>query len=394
MTIRLLSIVCALTLAGLLSLWPSQVQAQESAATESPEVAEEPAGDLPPDGAEELAGDLPPNAAEEPLAEDLPPDPIQVLGDRQDQIQQVYLRAAPSIVALGPADPELRGWGSGVIVNEKGLILTAGHVTAATGDDIIVYLKDGRQLAGRRLGANMNRDASMVQILTSNESQSFPYVEVAEPDTAELGDWVVALGHPGGYDPTRPAPLRIGRVIQKQGKKLLITDCTLSGGDSGGALFDLKGRLIGIHSSIAQSLSHNIHVTMAVFHKHWERMEKGEHWGELTNLFEEPLPGYESKVDRSKNRALLGANLDKRTRNGILVREVRPGFPAAKAGLRRGDVIIRFDGQEVSQYTELFPLLSSMDPGDEVDLLVKRRGQELALRATMGDRAKLLGEAP
>ena len=298
------------------------------------------------------------------------------------------------VVALGSADPNLQGWGSGVIVNETGLILTAGHVTEATGEQIIVYLADGRKMAGKRLGANMSRDASMVQILTSDDSVTFPYVEVAEPDTAELGDWVVAMGHPGGYDPTRPAPLRVGRVIQKQALKLLVTDCTLAGGDSGGALFDLQGRLIGIHSSIAQSLSHNIHVAMAVFHRHWDDIADGRNWGELKNLFEEPLPGYESKVDRSGIRALFGARLDTRTRNGVLVREVERGFPAHESGLQPGDVIIEFDGKAVTQYVELQPLFADLDPGDRVDYVVDRRGTEVTLTVTMGDREKLLGQAP
>ncbi len=326
------------------------------------------------------------------VLEEAPPDPIRELRERQNQIQQVFKRVAPSVVALGSANRRRAGWGSGVIVNESGLILTAGHVTEATGENIVVYLADGREMEGKRLGMNMHRDASMVQIVYDDDSMTFPYVEIAEPDTASLGDWVVAMGHPGGYDPTRPAPLRVGRVIQKQGLKLLVTDCTLAGGDSGGALFDLEGRLIGIHSSIAQSLSHNIHVAMAVFHKHWDQLLEGKEWGNLANLFDEPLPGYERKVDRSKNRALLGADLDKRTSNGVLVTKVPPGFPAAEGGLRPGDVIVQFDGESVSTYPQLFRLLSLMDPGDEVDVVVERRGREVALQITMGDRAKLLGE--
>ena len=192
------------------------------------------------------------DAIEEPEALPEPPDPIQALRDREARIKAVHERVSPSIVALGSVDPQFQGWGSGVIVNETGLILTAGHVTEATGEDILVYLADGRQMVAKRLGANMNRDAAMAQLIPVNDSETFPYVEIAELNSTELGDWVVALGHPGGYDATRPAPLRAGRVIQKQGEKLIVTDCTLAGGDSGGAVFDLDGRLVGINSSIAQ----------------------------------------------------------------------------------------------------------------------------------------------
>ncbi len=322
-----------------------------------------------------------------------PVDPIRALREREAKVKDVFNRVSSCIVALGSADQQGQGWGSGVIVNESGLILTAGHVTEATGKDVIVFLEDGREMPAKALGANMNRDAAMVQII-ADESVKFPFVDVAEANTAELGDWVVAMGHPGGYDPTRPAPLRVGRIIQKQKQKLLVTDCTLSGGDSGGALFDLDGRLIGINSSIAQSLSHNIHVAIAVFHKDWERLQQeGESWGKLDNLFEVPLPGYESRVDRSKNRALLGASFDTRGRNGVLVKKVRPGFPADEAGLRSGDVVIKFNGKKVSSYKEdFFPLLAMLDPGDEVALVVERRGKEIELEVTMGDRDELLGE--
>lgn len=313
---------------------------------------------------------------------------LQALKDREAKVQAVYERVSPSVVALGSAE-QRPGWGSGVIVDPKGLIYTAGHVTEATGQDVWVHLADGRRLRGKTLGANMDRDASLVMLITNGE-ESFPYVDIAPPDTTKEGDWVVAMGHPGGYDPRRPAPLRVGKLLQKQGENLLVTDCTLAGGDSGGPLFDLEGRLIGIHSSISNSLSHNMHVAIAVYHRDQERMQKGENWGELTQLFEQPLPGTESQLDRTKNRAILGAQLDTRQENGVLVRDVKPGFPADEGGLQAGDTIVQFNETEVENYPDLFGMLSETEPGEKVRLKIQRRGDELEVVITMGDRHKLL----
>jgi serine protease Do len=89
---------------------------------------------------------------------------------------------------------------------------------------------------------------------------------------------------------------------------------------------------------------------------------------------------------------MLGAKLDRRSRNGVLVREVPLGYPAAEGGLRSGDVILAFEGQPVSQYTDLYPLLSAADPGDTVEFLVERRGESLTVTVEMGDREELLGD--
>lgn len=311
---------------------------------------------------------------------------LKVLKEREEKTLKVYQKVAPTVVALLSARSMQEGTGSGVIVSKDGLILTAWHVVDATGDDIIVMLSDGQRRKGKALGANKNRDAAMVRIVPEKE-ESFPFVEIAPSGSTELGDWCLAMGHPGGYDPLRPAPLRLGRILQQQGKNLLVSDCTLAGGDSGGPLFDLDGRLIGIHSSISGSLAHNMHVAAHVYHQDWKRMLEKERWGELKSLFSEPLPGYEDQLGAGNNRAVLGAKLDRRAQDGVLARDVIEGSPAQQGGMKAGDVIVKFDGKAIVEYADLHSSLSRAEPGSRVKIVVNRKGEKVELDVELGSRA-------
>src|SRR5205807_1727365 len=91
------------------------------------------------------------------------------------------------------------------------------------------------------------------------------------------GQWVITVGHPGGFRPDRSPPVRLGRVIEST-KSLVRTDCTIVGGDSGGPLFDMTGKVVGIHSRIGAPLSANIHVPVDTYRDTWDRLVKGEVW--------------------------------------------------------------------------------------------------------------------
>ncbi|MEM7386381.1 MAG: serine protease, partial [Verrucomicrobiota bacterium] len=211
-------------------------------------------------------------------------DPLQALKERQDKILQVVKNAQPAVVSI--TSRSRQGSGSGVIINPEGLILTAGHVTSTTGDVLIIILPNGDEVPGEALGAHMSRDAGMARITT--DRTDWPYVELGDPDEVTLGQWCVAIGHPGGFDKQRTAPIRAGKVLRKH-KGFLVSDCTLAGGDSGGALFDLEGKLIGIHSSISVSLAQNMHVAMDAFEgEDRKRMEADETWGELSQAAVQP----------------------------------------------------------------------------------------------------------
>src|SRR5262249_47816723 len=137
--------------------------------------------------------------------------------------------------------------GSGVIVSEDGLILTAGHVVAGKpGRPLAVIMPDGKRYKGKTLGFDPKNDSGMAQLTDKPEGGGkWPYAEIAPSKELKGGQWVIATGHPGGYKKGRQPVVRVGRIgtptfTQPDGVSFVQTDCTLVGGDSGGPLFDMK----------------------------------------------------------------------------------------------------------------------------------------------------------
>ncbi len=328
--------------------------------------------------------------------------------DRQQRTMETVARVSPAVVAItGASRTGMMGSGSGVIVSKEGLILTAGHVLAATGAELIITLPGGREVKGKALGRDMNRDAALAQI---TEPGDYPFVEMAPADSVEAGEWVLALGHPGGYDAQRGAPLRVGRLWESDSKAYYRSDCTVSGGDSGGPLFDLEGRVVGIHSSISQNLSENRHVPIGVFAKGMDRLKQGEVWGKLSNLMpgmrdpeeaDEPKPR-SNRRDRGEDRSVPPARLEPKAETptkqkvylgvkleaveeggGVQVVEVADGSPAAKAGIELEDIITAVDGQTVVENGDLVDKVRAAKSGDKLKLTVKRGSAVKQLEVTL-----------
>lgn len=328
--------------------------------------------------------------------------------ERQKRTMETVEKVSPAVVCImGTSRSGMMGSGSGVIVSKDGLILTAGHVLAATGQELLITLPGGREVKGKSLGRDMNRDAALAQITDPGD---YPFVEMAPGESVEAGEWVLALGHPGGYDAQRGAPLRVGRLWENDSNAYYRSDCTVSGGDSGGPLFDLEGRVIGIHSSISQDLSENRHVPIGVFVKDMERLKKGDVWGKLSKLMpgmKDPAEADEFKQrpnrrnrgeDRSepparvepedaaptKNKVYLGVQLEALENNGgVQVVEVADGSPASKAGIELEDVIIKVDGKTVTENADVVEKVRSAKAGDKLKLTVKRGGSEKQVEVTL-----------
>ena len=292
------------------------------------------------------------------------------------RVKQVAKEVLPSTVAL--MSNESGASGSGVVVSKEGLILTAAHVIQGA-DEMMVIFPDGEQVKGKVLGANYSKDIAMVQL---PKTQEWPAVEMGESKPLKAGDWVVALGHSTGFDANRPPPVRFGRVVSKGPGTYLTTDCTLIGGDSGGPLFNLRSQVVGINSSIGQSLSNNNHAGVDGFLEDWKRLLDGESWGKLSlNPFANP------------EMPVLGIGMaETRGGRGVVVETVVQGSPAAAAGVRQGDLIQSLDDSEIRQGRELLQLLAKRQAGDTVKLGLKRGKVEKEVSVKLMKRSELFKE--
>jgi serine protease Do len=252
--------------------------------------------------------------------------------------------------------------GSGVIVSENGLVLTAGHVISIPGRKVTVVLSDGRKVAGRALGVNSASDCGMVQI---TDRGPFPAAKISDLETLKVGDWCVGTGHPGGYQVGRPPVVRLGRIVANH-STLVQSDCPLLGGDSGGPLFDLNGHIIGIHSRIGPRTSLNLHVSAALFIRDWERLTKSPDLDHLS----------------AASQGMLGVNGVDDPLGGRIT-DIFPRLPAEEAGLKAGDIVTRFSGRPVQSFSDVTKFVKARRPGEIVELRVIRDQKILDLRATL-----------
>jgi serine protease Do len=286
-------------------------------------------------------------------------------------IQNALISALPKTRAATVGIEIDEGSGTGVIVSADGLILTAAHVSGGVRKKVTVVLEDGTKLKAETLGLVADTDAAMMRI---TDKGSWPFVEIDREDSARLGDWVFALGHSGGFDKERGLVARLGRLV-RMANSTFQSDCILIGGDSGGPLFDLGGRLVAINSRVGGELQENLHVPMSEFIKNWDGMLKGEFIGEGP-FAKKPVKG----------SGFLGLATDARPAGGLKVTKVGKKTPAEAAGLKEGDVIHKLNGTPLAKREDLQKLLKEMASGDEITLELERGGKTETLTLNLGAR--------
>ena len=289
---------------------------------------------------------------------------LQQLAQVEASIQRVAQQNVDACVAIFDGS----GIGSGVIVSPDGLILTAGHVMSTDFPEYEVYFSNGKSALATRLGRNLDIDSGMIQLKGGN----WPHVKLGSSDAMKKGDWVVSLGHSGGFELGRKPPVRSGRLLEVKGHQL-ITDAVLIGGDSGGPLFNLDGELVGIHSSIGDAVSQNRHARIEEFLQDWDRLKRGESWGELPELVANELPA---------KKARLGVTLDLKS-DRAKIKFVKQGSPADRIGLLPNDVVIQFDGEMITDGRHLIRAVQKHVPADTCFIKIDRNDEILDLEVRL-----------
>lgn len=278
------------------------------------------------------------------------------------ELQQTKVAAAIEKVTVNVRQGAAQG--SGVLIR-GGFVFTAAHVGGKPHRKATVVLSDGTELKAEVLGMNRNVDAGLLRIVDQAKRDSLPYASLGSSGSLKAGHWVIGAGHPGGWQAGRGAVIRVGRVLNVMSDTIM-SDVALIGGDSGGPLFDLRGRLVGIHSRIGTEVVDNMHVPIDTFQRDWDRLTKAEAWG--------VLPGYKPMI------GVAGKEGDPRAVLGEIVK----GSPADQAYLMKGDVVQKFDGQVIETFDELQKAVRATMPGDRVRIEVLRGKQVLNLRIVIG----------
>jgi len=279
---------------------------------------------------------------------------------------------------------ELRGLGTGMIIDNQGHILTNNHVVGGA-DKINVLLADGRQYDASVVGTDPKTDLAVIKIKADGE---VPHVTFGDSDKIEVGDWVVAIGHPRGLDQTVTqgiisAKHRQGILNPTSYQDYLQTDAAINPGNSGGPLLDLEGKVIGINAAIEstsggfEGIGFAIPSNMAV-HVAQQLIAHGKvERGWLGASIQDLTPA----LAKSMNLNIM---------HGALVEKVAKGGPAAEAGIIKGDVITAYQGQPVSDASLLRDKVAGTTIGQEADVTVLRNGKSMDLKVKIGDLEKAL----
>ncbi len=290
-------------------------------------------------------------------------------------------RLDPFTGRLSGGDREEDGLGSGVIVSADGYILTNNHVVEGA-DELKVSLSDDRELTAKVIGADPKTDIAVIKI----DAKDLPALTLADSDKTRVGDLVFALGNPLGVGQTVTMGIvsakgrsQLGLLDQVGGYENFIqTDAAINMGNSGGALIDAKGRLVGLNSAIISPSKGNIGIGFAI----------------PVNLAASIM---HSLVETGTvARGFLGVSTDTITPDvadqiglpkdtkGVLLSDIAPDSPADKAGLKRNDAVLAIDGKPVASREELRFIIAQSIPGSKVTLSLVRNGKALTIAVALG----------
>ncbi|TXT25889.1 MAG: protease Do [Gallionellaceae bacterium] len=291
---------------------------------------------------------------------------------KNDPFYEFFNRFAPQM----PRGRELSSLGSGFIISDDGYILTNAHVVGGA-EGITVRLTDKREFKARVIGVDKRTDVALIKI----DASGLPKVVPGDPSLLKVGEWVLAIGSPFGFDSSVTAGIisAKGRALPQENYVPFIqTDAAINPGNSGGPLFNMKGEVIGINSQIytrnggSMGLGFAIPIDVAM---------------DVVNQL---------RVSGKVTRGRIGVTIQEVTRDlaesfglnkagGALVSSVEKGGAADKAGIHVSDVILKFDGKTVSGSADLPRIVAATRPGSKVAVQVWRKGESKEVHLTVGE---------
>lgn len=284
------------------------------------------------------------------------------------------------------------GSGSGVILTSQGHIVTNNHVIEG-GDALIVRLSDGRSAPARVIGTDPQTDLAVLRIDLPNVQPA----QLGDSSKVETGQWVIAVGNPLGYDNTVSAGVvsALNRQLGTPGRGMLVdaiqTDAAINRGNSGGALADAQGRVIGINTMIASPTGASIGIGFAIPSNRVRRVvDELVQFGRVrygflgADTFTQP-----GLLTDPNFRAWLGTEIGVEPPpmdSGIVVRGIRRGGGAANAGLRPGDILLEINGRKLNQTADLVSILLDKRVGDTINVRFWSRGETRTANVRLTER--------
>ena len=271
-----------------------------------------------------------------------------------------------------------RGLGSGVIINAKeGYVVTNNHVVD-NADDITVKLTDGREFKAKKIGADEQSDIALLKI----DAKDLTELKLSDSDTLRVGDFVVAIGNPFGLSQTVTSGIvsALGRSGLNIGgyEDFIQTDAAINRGNSGGALVNLRGELVGINTAIFGPNGGNVGIGFAIPSNMMQNLvNQMIEFGEVRR-------GLLGVMGQDVDAGLAEA-MNAEVNIGAFISEVQPESAAEKAGLQAGDIITAVNGRDISGFRELQAKIATMGAGAKVDLTVLRKGDKKVIAVTLGD---------
>ena len=281
-------------------------------------------------------------------------DPFGFFGQRQQTPQKRKVQT-----------PKKEATGSGVLISSDGYIVTNNHVVEGA-DELTVTLNDNREFSARIIGTDKNTDLALIKV----NATGLPAIKVISSDDIKVGEWVLAIGHPLNLRATVTAGIvsAKARSLGANGVEAFIqTDAAINQGNSGGALVNANGELIGINAMLTSPTGSNIGYGFAIPTTIMNKVvadlkEYGTVQRGLIGIQGQDARSY---IDAQKEQ---GKEIDLGTNEGIYVAKVVEDGAAADAGIEEGDVITAVDGQKVTKMAELQEILATKRPGDKVTL--------------------------